>query len=448
MSRRPPRPAPLGYASVSAATPIRRRPSLDFSLTGLLYCGMMMFMGLAAVNTQANLLFGVFGLMIGVLLVAALISRTVLRRLSLNRLLPDHAVVGEPVAIQYEFINTKRFWPSLSVTLSEMDGAEAFTKQPVAYMLHAAPKMTATVLVEVIPKRRGLHTLNHYQLSTSFPFGFIKRALGRSQHDTILIFPAIAQVAPKLLLLCRSADQAGAAMRPRRGGDDEFYGVKEYRTGENPRRIYWRRSARTGVLVTREMTQVAPPKLIILVDTFLTGRTPAQHALVEKAIAMAASLASHALDAGLMVGLFAWNGAAIASSAPVADDHPVPPPPQLSAADTNWLAVAPSRGKRHRRDLLAYLAQLPLNTTHDTQALIDASRSFHTSSASPVLLTPRDLPPVQADQPRSNLVILSVPSPATQQYFTFGRPVDFETCMPVGQGVEEEAVAGRVGTSL
>jgi len=445
MFRRAPRPATLNYLPKGATTPVRRRPSLDFSLTGLLYCGMMMFMGLAAVNTQANLLFGVFGLMIGVLLVAAIISRTVLRKLKINRLLPDHAVVGEPVTIQYEFNNTKRFWPSLSVTLSELDGAEAFIKQPISYMLHAAPKMIATVPVEVIPKRRGLHVLDHFQLSTSFPFGFIKRALGRNQRDTILIFPAIAQVAPKLLLLCRSADQSGAAMRPRRGGDGEFYGIKEYRTGENPRRIYWRRSARTGVLVTREMTQVAPPKLLILVDTFLTSRTPAQHALVEKAIAMAASLASHALDAGLMVGLFAWNGVATTAAPLDATDALQ----QTSSAlySTNWLAVAPSRGKRHRRDLLAYLAQLPLNITRDTQALIDASRAFHTSSASPVLLTPRDLPPAQADQSRSTLVVLSVPSPTSQQYFTFASPIDFETCMPVEQAPEENVGEKRVASS-
>jgi len=50
------------------ATAIRRKPSFDFSVTGLVYCSMMMFMGLAAINSQANLLFGVFGLMIGILL--------------------------------------------------------------------------------------------------------------------------------------------------------------------------------------------------------------------------------------------------------------------------------------------------------------------------------------------------------------------------------------------
>ena len=42
---------------------------------------MMMFMGLAAMNSQANLLFGVFGLMIGILLVSGVISRIVLRAL-------------------------------------------------------------------------------------------------------------------------------------------------------------------------------------------------------------------------------------------------------------------------------------------------------------------------------------------------------------------------------
>ena len=62
-------------------------------------------------------------------------------------------------------------------------------------------------------------------------------------------------------------------MRPRRGGQDEFYGVKEYRTGENPRHIYWRRSARTGVLVAKEMTQVSPPKLLLLVDTNVDNAT-------------------------------------------------------------------------------------------------------------------------------------------------------------------------------
>src|ERR1700746_2222100 len=90
------------------ATIVRRRPSLDFSLTGLVYCSMMLFMGLAAMNSQANLLFGVFGLMIGILLVSGVISRFVLRGLDVNRGLPEHGIVGQTLTTTYEFVNQKK----------------------------------------------------------------------------------------------------------------------------------------------------------------------------------------------------------------------------------------------------------------------------------------------------------------------------------------------------
>src|SRR5258708_25063053 len=108
----------------STATVVRRRPSLDFSITGLIYCSMMMFMGLAAINSQANLLFGVFGLMIGILVVSGTVSRIVLKRILVVRVLPKHGVVGESMTAYYEITNAKRFWPSLSVTLAELDGVE------------------------------------------------------------------------------------------------------------------------------------------------------------------------------------------------------------------------------------------------------------------------------------------------------------------------------------
>ena len=77
------------------------------------------------------------------------------------------------------------------------------------------------------------------------------------------------------MAMARSAEKVGPTMRPHRGGMDEFYGLKEFRTGENPRWIYWRRSARTGALVAKEMTQVSPPRLMLLVDTFLVDRSRA-----------------------------------------------------------------------------------------------------------------------------------------------------------------------------
>ena len=387
-------------------TPVVRKPSVDFSLTGLIYCAMMMFMGLAAVNTQANLLFGVFGLMIGVLLVSVTLCRLVLMRLHVTRALPESAVVGQRATVHYHFHNAKRFWPSLSVTVAELDGTEAFTVQPHAYMLHAAPGMTAIVPIELIPKRRGLYRLGHYQISTSFPFGFIKRALVRRKEDAILVYPALGAVSPRLLALCRSAERSGTHRKPRRGGSDEFYGVKQFRPGENPRWIHWRRSARTGALVVKEMAQISPPSLLILVDTYASGTAPEESAQIEKTIARAASLASRVLDSGMAVGLCVW-------------------------AD-GWETIAPQRGKRHCRNILAALAELPANRRQTLDQLIETGKTMMHGEVTMVLCTPRDVQLGFAERARGSILVVSGESDEANGWFQFDPAIHFEQCAPLG----------------
>jgi uncharacterized protein (DUF58 family) len=393
----------LSYRRSSSAE-IRRKPSLDFSITGLIYTSMMLFMGLAAINSQANLLFGVFGLMIGVLLVAGWISRTVLRKLEIRRVFPEYMVVGQTAGVQYEFHNQKRFWPSLSVTVGEVSAPEAFSKQVQAYLLHAAAGTKGLIPTQVIPKTRGLHQLDKFQLSTSFPFGFIKRAVNRRQTDNIIVYPPLAQVDPKLLTRCMSAEQTGARMKPRQGGADEFYGVKEYREGESPRFIYWRRSARTGTLVLKEMTHVAPPRLLIVVDTFVREHSIANLAAVEKTIAVAASLISRTIDQGLAVGLCAWSG--------------------------DWRTINPTRGKRHSHELISLLARLPLNREHDHRGLLSAAHEMLESGTTPILLSPYEVEQNLSDVSRGNWLMIGANSAQTKQWFKFDSDIQFERCIP------------------
>jgi len=390
-----------------STTPVRRRPSLDFSVTGVVYISMMLFMGLAAINSQANLLFGVFGLMIGVLLVSGIISRLVLRKLTVRRVLPDHGRVGRPVTLHYEITNHKRYWPSMSVVVAELDGVEGFTTQPQCYMLHAAPQMTASVPVLAFPKRRGLHQFERFQVATSFPFGFVKRAINARHRDVVLIHPPIGEVDGALLQACRSADTTGAMMRPRAGGADEFYGVKEYRAGDNPRWIYWRRSARSGKMVSKQMTQVSPPRVLLLVDTFLADRTPERHAAVERSIAMAASLAVAAIDQGLSVGLCTWSD--------------------------GWALVQPTRGKRHKDELLSLLSRLVLNTTRDLPEVLEAAQQVLQSGTTPVLFTPRQSEPGIEDNGRRGMLVIPADSHRARAWFRFDTSVDFQTCMPADQ---------------
>ncbi|MBV8781053.1 MAG: DUF58 domain-containing protein [Phycisphaerae bacterium] len=397
--------APLD--SLPQPTRVRRQPSLDFSVTGLVYCAMMMFMGIAAINSQANLLFGVFGLMIGILLITIAINWLVLRKLKITRVLPENGVVAEPLQMSYQIENRKRYWPALSVTIAELDGADAFMKQPHAYMLHAAAKNTAMIPAELLPRRRGMHRLNRFQVSSSFPFGFIKRAWDREKTETLLIYPPVARVSERLTNLLQSSENSGASMRPRRGGADEFYGVKDYRIGENPRYIYWRRSARTGSLVSKEMTHVAPPRILLLVDTFLgTDPSPQRRADVERGLGMAASIVDHCLAMGMMLGMVARG--------------------------SDWIHFPLNRGKRHRRDLLAALAKLPTNSQHDHQELVEAAYADQAASAATtVLVTPIDVRLSLGERARGGTVVVSAANIAARSWFTFDPRVDFDHMMPI-----------------
>lgn len=376
-------------------------------MAGLVFCAMWLFMGLAAINTQANLLFGVFGMMAGVLLLAWYFGRAALRRLVLRRVLPPHAVVGVPTVFEYQIANTKRYWPSFSISLMELDGAAGFARAPGGYMLHAAAGMTATVPAEVMPQRRGVYEFDRYQLATSFPFGFIRRAAVARHKDAIVIFPPIGTVEPRLLSLCRSADESGESQRPRPGGNDEFYGIRRYRPGDNPRRIYWRRSARTGVLLAKEMTHVSPPRLLLAVDSQLRNPTPEDQARLEQAIAMAASLASATLESGLAVGICAWAG------------EPV--------------VIAPMRGKQQREDLLTLLARLPRNAAFERGSLLSECRSALKPNTTTVLLTPSKVKADLMEEARGNIVVLSSASEEGQRWFHFPPNVDFSNCAPPDQ---------------
>lgn len=402
----------LNYSSdpIENATVVRRRLPWDFSLTCAVYVAMMLFMGLAAVNSQANLLFGVFGLMIGILLVSGVISRLVLKRLTIRRALPESGCVGRALTITYRITNRKRFWPSLSLAIAELDGAEAFTTQPQTYMLHAAPRMTALVPAIVIPKRRGLHELDRYQIATSFPFGFVKRAIIGRHRERLLIHPPIARVDPKLLRMCRSADMTGDTMRPEPSGADEFYGVRDYQPGDNPRWIYWRRSARSGTLISKQMSRVSPPRVLLLVDTFLLARGAEAYAAVERCIAMAASLAIEALEQELSVGLCVWSG--------------------------DWLSIPPTRGKRHGEDLLSILSRLPANPDRPLPELLDHCHSAFRTGTTPVLFTPSEVQLGILDQGRGGMIVIPAGSSRAETWFKFAADIDFTRCLPADQRPE------------
>jgi len=313
---------------------IKRRYSLR--LGGVMYLIVAVFIALGALSSQTNLLFWTFGLMIGGFVVSGIYSTAMMMGLQITRMLPDHGAVDEPLLIRYELRNRKWLIPAFGLVISELDGTdEALRGKPHGWVLHCGPGATLQAQTVGWPTRRGAIELNRIRISTTFPFGILRKSIIVSQPGRVLIYPRLYRLQKKALWDIHSRDLVGSRNSNEGGGTEEFYGLREYREGDSMRTIDWKHSARTGKLVCRDMTRMTPPKLMILLDVRHRGPWPYERA--ERALSFAASLVVQAYMEGFDVG--------------------------LSVAGASCPAFAPHQGRIHRTRILHALGELDFTSS-------------------------------------------------------------------------------------
>ena len=304
----------------------------------------------AAIYTQANLLFWSFGLMIGGLLISMILSLFALRKLTIQRLLPGHGVVGEAMVIRYRLANRRRIMPGFNIIIRETWGKgrrgflthgpiaespQRLASQPTGWVLHMGPSQTVQAEAMCWPLKRGMLRFEHIEVSTTFPFGVIRKILHIHQTDEVLVYPRLFRMNRRLLGSMTQLDMTGRKQLDRSGGTEEFFGLRPYRVGDSIKTIDWKHSARTGSLISREFTQPSPPKIMLLLDltapptnpadaqaTNKTNPPTAKHPKnrkptpnrpdpndpIERAITLAASLICDAYFYGYQVGLMVRGG--------------------------------------------------------------------------------------------------------------------------------------------
>jgi uncharacterized protein (DUF58 family) len=279
------------------------RKRISFPFPGLIFAGVTGFVVLAAINSQSNLLFICFGVMLGCLFLSIFISGTMLRRLEIKRIVVDHAAAGDRVDVHYQITNRKRFWPSFAITITEVDRNNAFVQAPLGYCMHVSARKTQTVMAHMIPRRRGILELHEIRLSCAFPFGFVNRIQYLEHTQKIVVYPRMGKLQRQVLQRAREAATLGTMNSATRGGHDEFYGLREYRPGDPMRSIHWRRTARTGQMVIRELTSNVTPQIIVVLDLHGSEQIADRTARAERGIELAASIIGHAFHENFAVGL-------------------------------------------------------------------------------------------------------------------------------------------------
>ncbi|QDU34516.1 hypothetical protein KS4_25860 [Poriferisphaera corsica] len=286
--------------------PIRTRISwgpscLWFSVTYLLALA-------ATFYTQANLLFWAFGLMTGAIVASFCFCLITLRHVTVKRLLPMHGLAHEQLTIRYNIQNNARL-SLLNLTVTELseDITNHLPTSPIGWLLYVGSAQHMMAEAPCWPKHRGPLHFQKIQLACSFPFGILKKTVTFEQPDYLLIYPRIFRLNRRIAASISRITHEGNIQKEKSGGTEDYFGLREYHTGDSIRMINWKQSAKTGNLIVKEMTQPCPPQTMInlnLTPPDATDLTQTQiHSLQEQAISLVGSVICDAYTHGYPVGL-------------------------------------------------------------------------------------------------------------------------------------------------
>lgn len=253
------------------------RLDLPAQLTGggLIFVGIFAVVAFAALNTGNNILFLIFSGMASALFVAWAAGRASLRDLVVTARFPDHIFAGEPAPAIVSVQNMKRFLPSFSVLVEARTRLPEqgrgllrrvrFEKRALAYFMYVPRRAKAEQDAGQTFPRRGHVLVTGFEISTKFPFGFIRlRKRLRARDVEIVVYPKPRPASDELHLLPMNA---GRMASTRRGAGHDLYSLRDYQPHDDVRHIDWKATARTDRLTVREFTAEDERRVHVVLDT-------------------------------------------------------------------------------------------------------------------------------------------------------------------------------------
>lgn len=220
---------------------------------------------IAAINYQNNMSYALTFLLANLFVVAVLHSYANLSGLKITALAADDAFAGQRSGFHFRFsAGNKRGHHALLVGWPEtVNSAQERRKRwrpRFLRTLFSAPQMLAIEEIDLdggttfdltlhVPAgSRGWYRPGRLRIESTFPIGLLRCWTWVDLDQRALVYPKPLN----------SAEPAGAAGDAQDGrwlcdtGDDEFFGIRDYRDGDNPRRVYWKGLARGQSLQTKE----------------------------------------------------------------------------------------------------------------------------------------------------------------------------------------------------
>lgn len=292
-------PASLGHGNARSAVrrrkPGRRRVSL--TREGFCYLFVLGFVFLGALIRDINLLMMLFGLLAGMLLYSVWYVRFALRRIQVERHLPERMICGKSSEVRVLASNPRRWLALWSVAIEDrvvatgpVENSTVGRAGLLAWHIRAGHQQFLSYAFR--PPVRGQFTFGPLTAVTRFPLGLVGGSRHLAGEQSALVWPATGRLGPRARRWIGLGDRSTSHSHAGRAGRlGEFHSLRDWRPGDSPRWVHWRTTARVGELMVRQFEQHRDPEFALLLDLW-QPRSPSTNdrAAVEAAVSFAATL--------------------------------------------------------------------------------------------------------------------------------------------------------------
>jgi len=266
---------------------------------GLWYILITLVVAVAATNTGNNALYMVWAVMLAVLVVSGFVSRQNVRHLAVRLEVPDEIFANRPFTVRFTLNNRGRLWARWFLIFS-------VTTAGKPYLLPYLPRRgKGRGELEMSLPKRGWYEFRAVHVASLFPFGLFRKGTRYPVGMKSLVYPEIFPAATS------GPEQQGelghlAVRRP--GWGHDLHALRGFRSGDDPRGIHWKQSARTGNLIYMVREAEETRRLSILLDNGVGELSDeAIRRRFERLVSEAATAAIDYLGRGHEVELVARN---------------------------------------------------------------------------------------------------------------------------------------------
>jgi uncharacterized protein (DUF58 family) len=255
-----------------------------------------------------DLVFLLGALALGCAAAAWVLARRNLRGVEVGRRVPRRMRAGSPATWTWTLRHAGRV---TRMGLEVRDRASR-GRRPLTLVVEVpslAPGSEAAVPSRVALLPRGTHDLGRAVLTVEsrWPLGLFRAAAEVRVAGQVLVRPLEGRATPALRKRLTGNRVPETRRRRLHRGEDQIYGVREFREGDDPRRIHWRSTARRGALVVSEWRAEEGREAVLLLGRSPgAGRPGAESAAFERAVSTAATvwraLAEARMEGRLLLG--------------------------------------------------------------------------------------------------------------------------------------------------